>query len=136
MEEVSDALVIAPWWQTAHWYPLLLQLLVQRPILLPQWHVLLTLPQKDSLHPLKDVMRLTAWHVFGITYRSEEVLQGQQVFLLKSWLPGTGKQYLAAWKCFCCWYCRKQRNPLQADLRTVVIFSQNNLRTLISLILQ
>ena len=59
------------------WYPQLLQLLVQRPILLPQWDKLLTLPQEDLLHPLKDVMRLAAWHVSGITYRSEEFLQGQ-----------------------------------------------------------
>ena len=44
VEEVSDTLVIAPWWPTAHWYPPLLQLLVQRPILLPQWDELLTLP--------------------------------------------------------------------------------------------
>ena len=77
VEEVSDALIIAPWWPTAHWYPQLLQLLVQRPILLPQWDKLLTLPQEDFLHPLKDVMRLAAWHVSGITYRSEEFLQGQ-----------------------------------------------------------
>ncbi|KAK2551482.1 hypothetical protein P5673_027670 [Acropora cervicornis] len=77
VEEVPDALVIAPWWRTAHWYPPLLQLLVQRPILLPQWDELLTLPQEDFLHPLKDVMRLAAWHVSGITYRSEEFLQGQ-----------------------------------------------------------
>ena len=77
VEEVPDALVIAPWWPTAHWYPPLLQLLVQRPILLPQWDELLTLPQEDFLHPLKDVMHLAAWHVSGITYRSEEFLQGQ-----------------------------------------------------------
>ncbi|XP_074612265.1 uncharacterized protein LOC141866635 [Acropora palmata] len=77
VEEVPDALVIAPWWPTAHWYPPLLQLLVQRPILLPQWDELLTLPQEDFIHPLKDVMRLAAWHVSGITYRSEEFLQGQ-----------------------------------------------------------
>ena len=77
VEEVPDALVIAPWWPIAHWYPPLLQLLVQRPILLPQWDELLTLPQEDFLHPLKDVMRLAAWHVSGITYRSEEFLQGQ-----------------------------------------------------------
>ena len=71
MEEVPDALVIAPWWPTAHWYPPLLQLLVQRPILLPQWDELLTPPKEDFLHPLKDLMRLT--------YRSEEFLQGQPI---------------------------------------------------------
>ena len=77
VEEVSDALVIAPWWPTAHWHPPLLQLLVQCPILLPQWEELLTLPQEDFLHPLKTVMRLAAWHVSGITHTSEEFLQGQ-----------------------------------------------------------
>ena len=61
------SIVIAPWWPTAHWYPPLLQLLVQRPILLPQWDELLTLPQEDFLHPLKDVMRLAACYVSGIT---------------------------------------------------------------------
>ena len=42
--------------------------------------------------------------------------------VLKSWRPGTEKQYSAAWKCFCCWCDRKHRNPLQADLMTVCDF--------------
>ena len=37
--------------------------------------------------------------------------------MLKSWRPDS-----AAWKCFCCWCDRKQRNPLQADLKTVCDF--------------
>jgi len=49
-------------------------LLVQRPILLPQWDKLLPLPLEDILPPLKVVMRLAAWIVFGITSRSEEFL--------------------------------------------------------------
>ena len=43
-------------------------------------------------------------------------------YVLKSWRPGTEKQYSAAWKCFCCWCDRKQRNPPQADLGTVCDF--------------
>ena len=43
-------------------------------------------------------------------------------YVLKSWRPETEKQYSAAWKCFCCWCDRKQRNPLQADLMTVCDF--------------
>ena len=43
-------------------------------------------------------------------------------YVLKSWRPGTEKQYSAAWKCFCCWCDRKQRNPLQANLETVCDF--------------
>ena len=52
-------------------------LLVQRPILLPEWDKLLPLPQEDILRPLKVVMRLAAWIVSGITSRSAEFLQGQ-----------------------------------------------------------
>ena len=43
-------------------------------------------------------------------------------YVLKSWRPGTEKQYSAAWKCFCRWCDRKERNPLQADLGTVCDF--------------
>ncbi|XP_067046483.1 uncharacterized protein [Acropora muricata] len=43
-------------------------------------------------------------------------------YVLKSWRPGTEKQYSAAWKCFCCWCDRKQRNPLQVDVGTVCDF--------------
>lgn len=42
VEDVSDALVTPPLWPTAHWYPLLLQLLVQYRILLPQCDELLS----------------------------------------------------------------------------------------------
>jgi len=75
--DVSDAIIIAPWWPAAPWYPQLLLLLVQRPVLLRQCDTLLTLPQEDTLHPLKDVMRLAVWHVSGIVWRSEEFLRGQ-----------------------------------------------------------
>ena len=43
-------------------------------------------------------------------------------YVLKSWRPGTEKQYSAAWECFCCWYEKKQANPLQADLGKVCDF--------------
>ena len=43
-------------------------------------------------------------------------------YVLRSWRPGTEKQYSAAWKCFCCWCDWKQINLLQADLGTVCDF--------------
>lgn len=58
LKEVSDALIIAPFWPTAHWYPQVLELLVRGPILLPQWDRLLTLPQEaflESWFPLSSL---------------------------------------------------------------------------------
>ena len=57
-------------------------------------------------------------------------------YVLKSWRPGTEKQYSAAWKCFCCWCDRRQRNPLQVDLETVCDFLTEQFEDLISHILQ
>ncbi|XP_068712820.1 uncharacterized protein [Montipora foliosa] len=53
-------LLIAPVWTTQNWYPLLLQLAVEQPILLPRKDNLLTLPHSQELHPLKDSLRLAA----------------------------------------------------------------------------
>ena len=100
VEEVSDVLVIVPWWPTAHWYPPLLQLLVQCPILLPQWDELLTLPREGFLHPLKDVMRNAPGRVACI--RDHLQVRGisprASSYVLKSWRPGREKQYSAAWE--------------------------------------
>ena len=35
VEEVPRAVVITPDWPTAHWFPLLLELVIDRPLLLP-----------------------------------------------------------------------------------------------------
>ena len=72
-----DAIIIPPVWPTAHWYPQLQELAVQRPVLLPQWDTLPTSPQEYVRHPFKDVMRLVEWHVSGVAWRSEEFLRGQ-----------------------------------------------------------
>ena len=81
-ENVSNAIIIAPWWQTAHWCPQFLQLLVQRPVLLPQWDSPLTLPQEDTLHPLEDV---EMWNVFVIAWRSDGFLRGQPTAWSSPW---------------------------------------------------
>ena len=97
LEEVSDALIIAPCLPTAHWYPQLPELLLQRPALLPQWETLLPLPQEDVLHPLREMIQLTAWHVTEIAWRSEEFLRGQPIMCSSL---GDSKQYSTVWKVF------------------------------------
>ena len=78
-EAVSEAIVVAPWWPTAHWYPLLLQLVAAQPVLLPRWKHLLILPQdRDKVHPLQQSLRLAAWYVSGLDSKVEEFLLKQQ----------------------------------------------------------
>ena len=70
-------LLIAPVWTAQNWYPLLLQLAVEQPILLPRKDNLLTLPHNQELHPLKDSLRLAAWILSGDRLQTEAFLMMQ-----------------------------------------------------------
>ena len=50
----ASVLLITPVWPTLGWHPILLQLLVDLPLLLPRWSNLLVLPPNRQLHPLRD----------------------------------------------------------------------------------
>ena len=58
-------LLIAPVWPTQSWYPLLLQLLTDQPILLPRLDNLLSLPHSLEQHPLRHKLDLAAWTLSG-----------------------------------------------------------------------
>ena len=77
VEEVPSAVVIIPDWPTTHWFPLILEMVINRPLLLPQWHTLLILPQSGQLHPLRKSLRLAAWNLSGVDWKGKEFFQGQ-----------------------------------------------------------
>ena len=58
-------LLIAPVWTTQSWYPLVLQLLIEEPILLPKKENLLVLPHSKALYPTRDSLVLAAWMLSG-----------------------------------------------------------------------
>ena len=66
-EKVSRVLIIAPIWPAQHWYPLIIQMLVDYPLLLPNQTDLLLNPHRQC-HPLiqNGHLRLGAWLVSGI----------------------------------------------------------------------
>lgn len=66
-EKVKQVLIIAPVWPAQHWYPLMLQMLADYPLLLPKKTDLLLNPHRQC-HPLIQNGHLTlgAWLVSGI----------------------------------------------------------------------
>ena len=125
-----DALVIPPVWPTAHWYPQLQELAVQRPVLLPQWHTLLTLPQEYVRHPSQGCNASSRVACIRRSLEVRGISQRAASCVLKSWLAGTEKQYSAARRYFCCWRKKRQANPLQADLGAVWYFLTDQLEVL------
>ena len=69
----AEMIVIIPAWQTQAWYPRMLELSVQNPILIPQQMDLLTDPAGNR-HPLvlNKSLRLVAWTVSGKAWRQRE----------------------------------------------------------------
>ena len=74
---VQKLLLVTPVWPSQAWYPAVLQMLIDRPILLPNWSNLLQLPHSGQLHPLRDQLQLAVWTLSGIDCRVREFLRGQ-----------------------------------------------------------
>ena len=71
--ERASLLLIAPTWSAQPWYPVLLDLLVGHPLLLPRRADLLRDPF-NRLHPLKD-LQLAAWRISGDSTQTKEYQQ-------------------------------------------------------------
>jgi len=82
-EDRALVLLIAPVWTTQTWYPLLLQLLIDKPIILPKRDSLLFLPLDKAVHPLKDSLVLAAWMLSGDPSLTEDFLRAQPNLLCR-----------------------------------------------------
>jgi hypothetical protein len=67
-DEVRDMVIVVPWWQTQVWFPVLLDLLVDYPIVMPRHKDLLTLPHNRQLHPLRNKITLVGCHISGVPW--------------------------------------------------------------------
>ena len=76
-DQMTRMLIVAPTWQSQVWYPTLLRMLKEKPLLLPH-HTHLTLNQQDQIHPLitKKTLRLAVWTVSGKGCLQQEFQRG------------------------------------------------------------
>ena len=92
-ENQALMLLIALVWSTQSWYPLRLQLLIDRPVLLPKKDNLLFLPQSKTTHPMKVPPisgRMDAiWKSLGHRGFSDQAPH----LINASWTTGRDKQY-------------------------------------------
>ena len=78
--EEAEVIAILPWWPSRGWFPLVLEMLIDHPVLLPLRTDLLTGPGGESYPSLKS-LHLAAWRLSGKTYRQGEFLQQLQKLL-------------------------------------------------------
>ena len=82
--------LVAPVWETQSWYPYLLQLLIDYPLLLPVHPDLLSDPFERK-HPLllRHQLQLAAWKVSGVSTLQQDFQRGLQNSSLRD---GAGAQ--------------------------------------------
>ena len=86
--EGATLLLVAPVWYQQPWYPVLLRMLSERPVLLPTSEFLLTAPDGSPHHMcVSQRLTLAAWVVSGVQETVQSFLQRQ-----KSWLQWRGAQ--------------------------------------------
>ena len=72
-EEVPEILLIAPIWPSQPWYPLLIRMITEIPVILPTFNSLLLNPLQEP-HPLvlQGHLQLAAWSVSGLLSRQQD----------------------------------------------------------------
>ena len=86
LDEAVSVLVV-PLWTSQAWFPKMLRLLIDHPVLLPSRSNLVTHPLTGQTHPKISKMRLMACHVSGKCWQNKEF---QQSLSKLSFLPGGG----------------------------------------------
>jgi len=70
-----DMILISPVWTSQPWYPILLEMSIENPILLPQREDLLSNPRGET-HPLTRKLQLAAWKVSSNNFKRKEFQKG------------------------------------------------------------
>ena len=65
IQDEAEGIIIVPIWATQPWFPQLLHILTQDPILLPRSKGLLTQPVSGKLHPLNAKLDLLSCRISG-----------------------------------------------------------------------
>ena len=64
-QEQATGVILVPFWQTQCWFTMLLHLLIDNPVFLPQMNDLLTQSHNKALQPLRKQLKLMACKVSG-----------------------------------------------------------------------
>jgi hypothetical protein len=120
----AEVLMIVPLWPTQLWYPMLMEMLIDYPVLLTHRTNLLRIPGMEKIHPLHSQLNLIACQLSGKIWKTKEF----QIKLPKSyWLLGEAvrkKQYatyryIKRWLNFC---SQRQINSLKPSLSSILDF--------------
>ena len=121
-EDHAEVIIVVPQWTAQPWYSLLVKMLIDRPILLPQDENILYLPfNQNKSHPLGKT-QIDGLSVIRSPLKDRGVSQSAQELILNSWRDGTQKQYRTYWKEWQTFACEQSVNPFCPPVNKVLDF--------------
>ena len=144
----AEGILIVPQWMSQSWYPKLLRLLVEVPIVIQPKKDLLVLLGTQQLHPLWEKLTLLACHLSGNSTKTEVFLRKTNDIIMHSWRDLSHKQYdvhIRKWILFC---SARKIDPIYTNITDALEFlatmfdqklsysSINSARSALSTILQ
>jgi hypothetical protein len=113
--------IVTPTWQSQPWYPILLQLSIDHPELLPMN------PKNPSVSnggtsPANPEQYIISGRVEGLrrSYSTMGISQEVKDLLLGSWKSGTQSSYDCAWKKCHGWWISREIDPFSASMASVL----------------
>ena len=76
----ASGMIIVPYWPTQLWFPALMEIVTNNPIVINRKKNVLTLPHRDQQHPLGQKLTLLACRVSENISKVEDFLKHQQIF--------------------------------------------------------
>ncbi|MES9883156.1 MAG: reverse transcriptase domain-containing protein [Sedimenticola sp.] len=81
----AECIMIIPLWPTQVWYPTVMELLVDHPVIISMTSRTLSIPNTDKVHPLSKRLHLVACRLSGKPLQNEVF---QNTLPISSWRPG------------------------------------------------
>ena len=122
-KEEAKVVVVAPTWQAQPWFPQLLTMLVEPPVLLPPVKKLSRVPKGVATSTAGDKQP----HVSGVESvwqrgRQQGLSEGAATLVTKAWRTGTKCAYNTPWNKWVGWCGKRKIDPLQATVGQIANF--------------
>ena len=122
IEDKATVLLITPVWQSRPRYPMLLDVLYDRPILLPHNPQILKLTLVSNSMSSISEQEVSSSRLAFVrrSFKDQKFSERVCKILQASWKPGTEKQYQSAWKQFFSWCSQRSCDPFSCPLNIIL----------------
>ena len=121
-DQVSEAILIAPVWQTRPWWPLLMTMLTRVPVKLPLGPITITNPKGNRTQSPHGSTYYDGIHHIRTILANRGLSESAIEPILSSWRESTKKSYTSVWNKWRAWCSQRSINSLDPPIEQFVTY--------------